>query len=62
MMESINVVFDDSGEGKLTDVGEDAIASDNSINVPVIEKELEDESNPEILTAPPKKGPSVRVQ
>ncbi|MCI89558.1 hypothetical protein A2U01_0110847, partial [Trifolium medium] len=60
MMESINVVFDDSGEGKLTDVGEYAITSDNSINVPVIEKELEVESNPEILTSPPKKGPFVR--
>ncbi|MCI72298.1 gag-pol polyprotein, partial [Trifolium medium] len=65
MMESINVVIDDVGEGKLTDVEEDDVASDNSINVPVIAKEPEvnsETSNYEILTAPPKKGPSVRVQ
>ncbi|MCI89660.1 hypothetical protein A2U01_0110949, partial [Trifolium medium] len=62
MMESINVVIDDSGEGKLTDVKEDAVASDNSIDVSVIEKEPEVKSNSKIITAPPKKGPSVRVQ
>ncbi|MCI61825.1 hypothetical protein A2U01_0083082, partial [Trifolium medium] len=48
-------------EGNLTDVEEDAVASDNSIDVPGIEKEPEVKSNSEILTAPRKKGPSVRV-
>ncbi|MCI94140.1 hypothetical protein A2U01_0115438, partial [Trifolium medium] len=62
MMESINVVIDDSGEGKLTNVGEDVVASDNSIDGHVTEKEPEDKSNSEVLTAPPKKGPSMRVQ
>ncbi|MCI37148.1 hypothetical protein A2U01_0058372, partial [Trifolium medium] len=65
MMESINVVINDLGEEKMTDVDPDAVASDPHSDIPVIEKEPErslETSNSEASTAPPKKGPSIRVQ
>ncbi|MCI35334.1 gag-pol polyprotein [Trifolium medium] len=65
MMESINVVIDDSAEEKKTYVAEDVVASDPHYDAPEIEKEPEENSeisSSEANTAPPKKAPSVRVQ
>ncbi|GAU42103.1 hypothetical protein TSUD_134870 [Trifolium subterraneum] len=65
MMESRNVVIVDHVERGTQDAGEDAAASDSSTEV--FENVKEDENNMEAsktesMSAPPKKGPSIRIQ
>ncbi|MCI83449.1 hypothetical protein A2U01_0104725, partial [Trifolium medium] len=64
MMESINVVIDDSADEKTTDVADDAIASDSQDDLqgvePVTVKEPETSTEGPISESnnAPKKGPS----
>jgi len=65
MMESSNVVIVDHVESRTQDAGEDAAASDSSTEA--FENVKEDENNMEAsetgtMSAPPKKGPSIRIQ
>ncbi|MCI57776.1 hypothetical protein A2U01_0079027, partial [Trifolium medium] len=65
MMESVNVVIDDSDEEKGTDAPASSTASDQHDNMLETEKEDEDDSensNSEINAVQPKKGPSIKVQ
>ncbi|MCI83194.1 hypothetical protein A2U01_0104469, partial [Trifolium medium] len=65
MMESINVVIDDSTIDKATNVEADAAASDLQLDVSEDEKEPESNSevsNSESDNVPSNKGPFVRVQ
>ncbi|PNX59466.1 gag-pol polyprotein [Trifolium pratense] len=64
MMESINVVIDDSTEDKTTYVADDVIASDlpSVETVEVKESESDTEASIPEPTKTPKKGPSIRIQ
>ncbi|PNY11358.1 gag-pol polyprotein, partial [Trifolium pratense] len=68
MMESINVVINDSADEKTTDVSDDAIASDlqddlqDAEPVTVKEPEANTETSSSEANNAPKKGPSNRVQ
>ncbi|MCI40869.1 gag-pol polyprotein, partial [Trifolium medium] len=65
MMESINVVIDDSTIDKATDVEADVAASDLQLDVSEEDKEPEFNSkvsNSESNNVPSNKGPSVRLQ
>ncbi|MCI85842.1 hypothetical protein A2U01_0107121, partial [Trifolium medium] len=65
MMESINVVIDDSSIDKVTDVEADVAASDQQLDMSEDDKDPEPNSeisNSESDNVPANKGPSVRVQ
>ncbi|GAU51225.1 hypothetical protein TSUD_412310 [Trifolium subterraneum] len=70
IMESSNVVVDDSAKERSTDVADDAIASDIQFDEPDIVEEVEnsiesfkpDPTSIDPTNDPPKKGPSIRVQ
>ncbi|GAU36127.1 hypothetical protein TSUD_292870 [Trifolium subterraneum] len=66
MMESINVVIDDSAEGRSTDVADDAIASNKQSDESDLVKEDENNIDTSINTNSTsdlsKKGPSISVQ
>ncbi|MCI19626.1 gag-pol polyprotein, partial [Trifolium medium] len=65
MMESINVVIDDTPGENVQDEAGDAIASDSYNDVPEIVKEPEINTktpSSESINVPPKKGPSIRIQ
>ncbi|MCI31251.1 gag-pol polyprotein, partial [Trifolium medium] len=65
MMESINVVIDDSSTDKVTDVEADVEASDQQLDMSEGDKDSESKSEMSISESenvPGNKGPSVRVQ
>ncbi len=66
MMESVNVVIDDSAEGRTTDVADDATASDKQFDETNLLKEDDNNMDTSISTNSTsdlsKKGPSIRVQ
>ncbi|GAU45850.1 hypothetical protein TSUD_371460 [Trifolium subterraneum] len=67
VMESSNVVINDLEEERMTDVADDAIASDLQFDAPEVVKKDEPDPNSEISNsdlsnAPPKKVPSIRIQ
>ncbi|MCI03437.1 retrovirus-related pol polyprotein from transposon tnt 1-94, partial [Trifolium medium] len=65
MMESINVVIDDSSTDKVTDVEDDVEASDQQLDMSDGDKDSESNSEMSISESeniPSNKGPSVRVQ
>ncbi|MCH92777.1 gag-pol polyprotein [Trifolium medium] len=64
MMESINVVVDDTTGEKMTDVADDAIASDLQSDEPVAVKEpkIDTEAPSSESNNAPKKGLSIRIQ
>ncbi|MCI42357.1 gag-pol polyprotein, partial [Trifolium medium] len=63
MMESINVVIDDSSTDRVTDVEADVETSDQQLDISEGEKDSESNSErTEPENVPANKGPSIRVQ
>ncbi|MCI49796.1 gag-pol polyprotein, partial [Trifolium medium] len=65
MMESINVVIDDSTSNRMSDVEADVETSDQQLEVTDCDKDSEynyERSNSEPDNVPPNKGSSIRVQ
>ncbi|MCI65947.1 hypothetical protein A2U01_0087205, partial [Trifolium medium] len=62
MMESINVVIDDSATEQVTNVETDVTSSDQPLDISFDSDSKLEESNFEQDNVPTNKGPSVRVQ
>ncbi|MCI59107.1 hypothetical protein A2U01_0080362, partial [Trifolium medium] len=62
MMESINVVIDDSATEQAINVETDVAASDQILDISLDSDSKPEESNSKKDNIPTNKGPSVRVQ